>query len=239
MALPKLNDVPKYSVTIPSNQMEIQYRPFLVKEEKILLIAIESGDPKQMAISISDTVESCIYADGLEMKSLTGYDIEYLFLKIRSKSVGEVSTVNVSCTKCEEGNDYDINIDDIKVPENSVLNDTIKLTSDVSIKMKPPSYIKLAEDETLNDPDAPIADKIFRMVYETVDAVLTEDERISMKESSFKEFQEFIESMTTEQFNSVKEYVESMPTLRHPIDFECEHCGHENKVVLEGMQNFF
>lgn len=237
MALPRLNDTPKYSEVIPSTGEEISYRPFLVKEEKVLLIAMESSDPKQMAMSISDTVSSCIF-ENIDISKLTGYDIEYLFLKIRSKSVGETSNVMVQCPTCDHSNEIEINLDEIKVPENAELNNIIKLNDDISVKMKPPSYVALATNPIITG-DGSLTEKIFGMLRETIDAVMTEEERISMKETTQQDFEEFIESMTTEQFNRVKEYVESIPTLSHEIKFDCEGCGATTTRTLEGMQNFF
>jgi len=237
MSLPKLNDTPKYHEVIPSTGQEISYRPFLVKEEKVLLIAMESSDPKQMAMSISDTVSSCIY-ENIDIAKLTGYDIEYLFLKIRGKSVGEVSSVMIECNICDHANEVNINLDEIKIPENAELNNIIKLNDDISVQMKPPSYVALAANPIITG-DGPLTEKIFGMLRETMDAVLTEEERISMKETSQQDFEEFVESMTTEQFNKVKEYVESIPTLSHEIKFDCEGCGATETRTLEGMQNFF
>ena len=145
--LPKLNNVPKYDLTIPSTNKEIKVRPFLVKEEKIMLIAVESQDPKQIATAVIDTVKSCIMTD-VDIAKLTSYDIEYLFLKIRSKSVGETTKLLFKCTSCDTENEVVVNLNDIKMNVQHAPN-VIKITDNISIEMQHPSYLSLANSDTL------------------------------------------------------------------------------------------
>ena len=135
MALPKLNDMPKYSVTIPSSKQEVRIRPFVVKEEKILLIAMESQDPKQIANAILDTIVSCT-EEQIDANSLTSYDVEYLFLQIRGKSVGEKSNVILKCMECGHDNEVTIDLGDIKI-EGNIPDKKIKITDQISLEMKP------------------------------------------------------------------------------------------------------
>ena len=236
MALPKLNDMPKYSVVVPSTNQEIRIRPFVVKEEKILLIAMESNDPKQIASAIMDTIVSC--SEGIsDARKLTSYDVEYLFMQIRSRSVGETSQVRVKCKSCDTNNDVTINIDDIKINQN-IPDSKIQLTDNIVLKMKPPSYMQVARNEQIIG-ESTMMDKIFAIIIESIDSIMTEEERIDFSEYNQQDQIEFLESMTGEQFSKIREYMENQPILKHDVNFTCESCGVMNEYVLEGIQDFF
>lgn len=237
MALPKLNDMPMYPVIIPSTQQEVRIRPFVVKEEKILLIAMESQDPKQIAGAILDTIVSCT-ENKVEPKSLTAYDVEYMFMQIRGKSVGETSTVNLACDKCEERNEVKINISDIKI-NSKIPESRITLTDKIIVEMKPPSYMQIAQSEKILGENSNATDRLFGLIIEFMDAVLTDDERIAISDIPHEEAIEFLESMTSDQFGKIREYIENQPMLKHDVDYNCEHCGHQNNIRLEGLQDFF
>jgi len=234
MSLPKLNNVPKYKITVPSTNKEVTFRPFLVKEEKILLIALESQDPVQIATAITDTVVSCISED-INKRDLKSYDIEFLFLKIRAKSVGETSDLLFKCEKCENENEVKINIDEIKinVEEN---DDRIKITEDVYLEMKHPSFESISRNQKLIT-DSPTT-QVFGLIQESISAVLTNEERIDIQDASDEEFQDFIESMTQEQFTKIREYIENIPRLSHEVNFNCSNCQTNNNITLEGLQSF-
>ena len=236
MALPKLNNTPKYPVVMPSTKQEVQIRPFVVKEEKILLIAMESQDPRQIANSILDTVTSCIIED-VDDRTLTSYDVEYLFLQIRSKSVGSMSKVMMKCKECESDTEVVVNIDEIKI-DGEVLPKKIKITDDIVLEMKQPTYRDIAKNENVVGQGNNM-DRIFALIHESIDAVQTEDERISFSDVPHGEAIEFLESMTTEQFTKIREYMEKMPAIKHTVDWDCQHCGTHNTITLEGMQSFF
>ena len=237
MALPKLNDMPKYSVTVPSLNKEIRIRPFVVKEEKILLIAMESQDPKQIAEAIMDTIVSCA-EDPIDKHKLTSYDVEYLFMQIRSKSVGETSNVVLTCKSCSEDNPVAINISDIKI-NTTVPNNKIQLTNDIMVEMKTPSYLQVAKNEKIVSEKSNLMDRIFGVIIESIDSVNTAEERISFKDIPVSEATEFLESMSSDQFTKLREYMESQPMLKHDVKFTCEKCGTENNYNLEGLQDFF
>ena len=232
--LPKLNNVPKYDLTIPSTNKEIKVRPFLVKEEKIMLIAVESQDPKQIATAVIDTVKSCIMTD-VEIAKLTSYDIEYLFLKIRSKSVGETTKLLFKCTSCDTENEVVVNLNDIKMNVQHAPN-VIKITDNISIEMQHPSYLSLANSDTLTKGTP--TEQIFSIIKEAVVSVMTENETIDMREVDSAEFQEFLESMTQAQFQKVKDYLETIPKLSHTTNFKCKKCATDNSVLMEGLQSF-
>ena len=237
MALPKLNDMPKYSVTIPSSKQEVRIRPFVVKEEKILLIAMESKDPKQIAHAIIDTIRSCV-EDEFDTNKLTSYDVEYLFTQIRGKSVGETSTVLISCPDCETDNEVSVNINELKI-QGEIPSSKIKISDTITIEMKPPSYLQIAENEKIMSENSTTMDRIFGLLISSIDAVLTEEERFSFKDATHQEATEFLESMSNEQFAKIRKYMEEQPSLKHDVEYDCVGCQKHQKLTLEGMQDFF
>ena len=234
MSLPKLNNVPKYKITVPSTNKEVTFRPFLVKEEKILLIALESQDPVQIATAITDTVISCI-SEEISRKDLKSYDIEFLFLKIRAKSVGETANLLFKCESCDTENEVSMNLEEIKMNVVEIDN-RIEISNNIYIEMKHPTFESISRNKklTTNSPTT----QVFGLIQESISAVLTEDERIDIKDVTDEEFQEFIESMTQEQFTKIREYIESIPKLSHDINYSCKNCNTNNNITLEGLQNF-
>lgn len=235
MALPKLNDTPKYDIVIPSTNALVRFRPFLVKEEKVLMMAMESQDSKQILDTVVDTISACVI-DDIPRNSLTVFDVEYLFTQIRAKSVGETSTIKMSCSECQEDTEVIVNIGDIvmDVPDVETL---IPLTDTISIEMKYPSWASLLGDDINENQSA--VDVTFRLIAQCIDAVITPDERILMRDQSVDEVNEFIEGMTQEQFTKVREFVESMPRMKKDIEYTCSSCQHNNKYTLEGLADFF
>ena len=236
MALPKLTEVPWYNVQVPSNKKEVKFRPFLVKEEKILLMALESEDAGQISNSVLNIIESCVKGDDLNHLLLTSTDVEYLFLKIRSQSVGEVIKLNLKCQKCESENEVSVNIDDIKI-ESKTLPKEIQLTDSIRIEVRQPSFYQLSQNQEITNANTQ-TEQIFSLIKEVVVAVLTEEERISTKDVTKEEFQEFIDSMTQDQFAKIREYIESIPRMKHNVSFSCTNCASSNQLPLEGLQSF-
>ena len=235
MALPKLNDQPKFEITVPSTKEMHRFRPFLVKEEKVLLIALESNDQTQMLNAIADTVDAC--SDGsVKVNDLTTYDIEYLFTQLRGKSVGETTKLQMICTECENTTEAVIYLDDIKMTGGTT-SPIIEVAPNISIELGYPAYINMMNDETIMGEDAPAA--TFAMIRTCIKAVLTDDERIDMKDEAPEAIDEFIESMNSSQFQKIREFIDDMPSMKHDVEFTCDHCKHENKTTLEGMQAFF
>lgn len=236
MALPKLNVTPEYEVTIPSTRKKVQFRPYLVKEEKILLLAMESKDPKKILMSIADTIVACIDED-IDRSSLTTFDVEYVFMKIRSKSVGEKSYLNITCEKCKGVNDREINIDDIEIPKVKSAG-IIELTDKIAIKMKYPSYTKIASDATLDENESG-TEQAFQILMHCIESVRTEDENILIADTPKEEIVQFIESMSSDQYKKLTEFVRDMPTLEHTIELDCNHCGEHTSIDLKGIYDFF
>lgn len=232
MTLPKLNATPSYKVKVPSTGNEVSYRPYLVKEEKVLMIAFETGDQKQALGAIVDTLKACITED-IDLNKLTTFDIEFLFTQIRSKSVGEVATIMLPCSSCQTKNEVDVVISDIKVdvPERSNI---IELTPTISVEMRYPSYTSVMK-MNLEGNETQVG---FDMLSLCIAAILTEDERIDTKDVKPEEVSEFIEQMTTDQFKKVTQFLQEMPSLKQDIQFSCNSCGESNSTTLKGIGDF-
>lgn len=232
MALPQLN-VPKYELTVPSSGIAVKFRPYLVKEEKLLMIALESQDEKQMMSAIIDIIDTCTM-NQLKMNSLTMFDIEYIFIKLRSKSVGETSKVKLPCTKCEHKNSVDIDLDLINVTNKPETK--IKLTEDTGLIMKFPA---LKDYQDIQNSDLNNVDKIFAIVVASIDSIYSGDEMFDTSSHSKKELLEFVESLSAEQFKKVQAFLDAMPAVYINVLFECEGCGEHNELELKGLANFF
>jgi len=234
MALPKLNDTPKYNVTIPSNGKKVRFRPYLVKEEKVLMMAVESGDTRAGLEAIVETISACIQ-DNIDVSRLTTFDVEYLFTQIRAKSAGETVHIGLKCKKCDEMSEVDIPLDDIKikVPKK---DKTIQLNEEISVELRYPPYNILLDMDLESDNRA---EQSFSLASKCIEAVMYNDERISFEEATGEELIEFLESMTNDQFKNVTEFIETMPKLQHNVKFDCHACGNNNNIKIEGMQSFF
>lgn len=233
MALPKLNDSPSYSTTVPSTGKSVTFRPYLVKEEKVLMIAFETGQQNEMLRAVVDTIEACI-TQPLEVSKLTTFDIEYLFTQIRAKSVGEKSTIVLPCSECKHKNEVDIVVGDIKIEVPSAKEHIIQVTPSVSVEMKYPSYNMLLEmDQNMAELDLG-----FQMIANCIQTIRTEDEVIEAVDVSREDLLDFLESMTAEQFKLVSTFIRDMPTMKEDVKFLCESCGTTNEVTLQGIGDF-
>ena len=232
MALPKLNSSPKYELTIPSTNKTVRFRPFLVKEEKSLMIAMESGNQRDALNGLVDTILACTESD-LDSNTLTTFDIEYIFLQLRAKSVGESTKIGLKCESCESVTDVNIMLDDIKVqmPE---IDKHITFEGDIAVDLDWPSF----NDLTTLDLSSANTETVFEIVANCIKTIHTGSERISCKESSKEDLKEFIESMNTEQFTKIKDFIDNVPRLKHDVTFTCKSCSTENKITVEGVESF-
>jgi len=235
MALPVLNESPIYELKQPSTGEMKRFRPFLVKEQKNLLIANESKDPRQMMNAILNAIQNCV--EDIDISRVSTTDADYMFTMIRSKSVGESSTVVYKCTECQHSNKIDIDLTAVEVSGNEQSN-TIKLNDQVSIRMKHPTYMDMIQNSALDNPDQYVETTLSTMTA-CIDAVLTEEEQISLKDETKESIENFINSLTTQQFNQIREYIDNIPTMKYTSKFECESCHADNHFTLEGMQDFF
>jgi len=240
MPLPKIN-TPTFELVLPSNGKKIKYRPFLVREEKILVMAMESDDMKQITSAIIDILNNCILTRGIKIEKLSTFDIEYLFLNVRSKSVGETVEVNVTCPDDGETQvQMEIDIDSIKVQKNKDHTNIIKLDDNLSMKLKYPSMNEFIENNfDASDTSRSEVSQSLDMITSCIDMIYNEEESWSATDSTKKELSEFIEQLNTKQFKDVEKFFTTMPKLSHTVNVKNPKTGVENKVVLEGLASFF
>ena len=238
MPLPTIS-TPTYELTLPSSDKKIKYRPFLVKEEKILILAMESEDTKQIASSIKNVISKCILSRGIKVEKLSTFDIEYLFLNIRGKSVGEHIEVMVTCP--DDGKTQvpmSINIDSIKVQKNDEHDKDIKLDDTYTLRMKYPSLSEFTKTNfgSMNEMKV---DDTFELIASCIDQVYSEEESWSHQECTKKELSDFIESLNSNQFKLVEKFFETMPKLSHTVKVTNPNTKVESEIKLEGLQSFF
>lgn len=232
MPLPKLEST-KFTTQIPSTKEEIEFRPFLVKEEKILMIAQESEDEKQIMSAMKEIVSACTFGE-VNADECTLYDIEYLFLQLRMKSIGETATINLKCDKCGKYTPVEIDLNEVKVvfPVNDLTN-TIALTEDIGITLKPLTLKAAAKV-------AGKSEEVFNQaIIQSIDSVYDADNVYSSSDVTEKELLEFIDSMSHSQLQEVQKYLNDQPVLKHTVKFTCKHDGHENEIELKGIASFF
>ena len=238
MPLPKIS-TPTYELELPSSGQTVKYRPFLVKEEKVLVIAMESEDTKQITNAIKAVLKSCVQTKGIKVEQLPTFDIEYLFLNIRGKSVGESLDVNIICPDDETTSVLvSINLDDIEVQKADSHNSKIKLDSKLMMEMKYPSLDEFIKNNfDFNEENQ--MDQSFQLIASCIDKIYTSDEVWATEDCTKKEINEFLESMNSSQFKEIESFFESMPKLSHTIKVKNPKTKVESDVVLEGLASFF
>ena len=238
MPLPKIS-TPTYELELPSTGHNIYYRPFLVKEEKLLVLALETEDTKQITNAIKNVIKSCIQTKGIKVETLPTFDIEYLFLNIRGKSVGEDIEVNLICPDDGETSvAVKIDIDSIRVQKNENHSTEIKVDDNITMKMKYPSldqFIKSNFDFSQNTD----MDQSFDLVASCIDKIYTEEEVWDAADLTKKELVDFLEQMNTQQFKEIEKFFETMPRLSHEVKLKNPVTEVESTVKLEGLANFF
>ena len=240
MPLPKIA-TPSYELELPSTGKTIQYRPFLVKEEKLLVIALESEDTKQITNAIKAVIRACILTKGVKVESLPTFDIEFLFLNIRGKSVGEEIDVNLICPDDNETEvSVSINLDDIQVQKPEGHSNKIKLDNNLMMELKYPSlneFIKNNFDP--NDATKNPMEQSFELIGSCISKIYNEDEVWVASDCTKKEISDFLDSMNSTQFKEVEKFFETMPRLTHTIKVVNPKTKVESDVVLEGLASFF
>ena len=238
MPLPKIA-TPTYELELPSTGQTINYRPFLVKEEKVLVIALESEDNKQITSAIKAVLKNCIITKGIKVESLPTFDIEFLFLNIRGKSVGEELEVNVICPDDEETQvPVTIDLDEIQVQKNENHTNKIKIDENVMMEMKYPSLDQFIKNNfDLDDKNA--MEQSFDLIATSIDKIYTADEVWASADCTKKEMKEFLEGMNSQQFKDIESFFETMPKLSHTISVTNPNTKVKSDVVLEGLASFF
>ena len=238
MPLPKIS-TPTYHLELPSTGKEIQYRPFLVREEKLLVLALESEDTKEITTAIKNVIRACIKTKEIKVEELPTFDIEFLFLNIRGKSVGEEIEVNILCP--DDGETYakvSIAIDEIEVQRNESHDKTIQIDDELSMDMKYPSLDQFIKNN-FDFSESSGLDQSFDLVAACIDKIYNEEEVWDSAETSQKEMVEFLDQMNSSQFKKIEQFFETMPKLSHEVEIVNPNTKVKSKVLLEGLASFF
>ena len=238
MPLPKIA-TPTYELELPSTRKPIHYRPFLVKEEKLLVLALESEDTKEITTAIKNVIKSCIKTRGIKVETLPTFDIEFLFLNIRGKSVGEDIEVNLICP--DDGTTQvpvTINIDDVKIQRTEGHTNKIKLDSSLMMEMKYPSLSEFIKNN-FDFKEENVMDQSFELIATCIDKIYNEEEVWAAADCTKKEITTFLESMNTTQFKEIEKFFETMPKLSHQVKITNPNTNVESEVVMEGLSSFF
>lgn len=237
MALP-MNTAVTYNLTIPSTGQEVKYRPFLIKEEKALLVAQQSESPKIMMDTLKQVIKDCI-KDQIDVENLATFDLEYIFLQLRAKSVGEIVELSLKCDTCEDPKavaPVSIDLTGLQVEKNPEHTNKISLFGDVGVIMKYPSIETIEKLGSITDGDF---DKLFDVVSQCIDSIYTNDEVFKTKEQTKQDVLDFLNNLTSDQFAKVQKFFETMPRLRKEISYTCPVCNKKHDKVLEGIGSFF
>ena len=232
MALPRI-DTPTYQLTLPSTQQKIDFRPFLVREQKIIMMAQESQDEKQMVRAMSDLVASCTF-NKFDVNKLPIFDVEYMFLKIRGKSIGETVELNLMCPDDGETQvPTKINLEEIEVSMTVGHSNMIDITDNIKLQLRYPIYSDATQVGGLDQSDG-----VFKLLTRCIDKIIYGDQEYNRVDITDKEIEEFIDQLNTDQFNNIVEFFNTMPKLRHVVQITNPKTKVKSEVVLEGLQNF-
>ena len=242
MALPKIA-VMKHELTLPSSGEKITFRPFLVKEEKILMMALQGGEAKDMVRGLKEIINNCVDKD-LKVDTLPPFDLEYIFLQLRARSIGDVIPIKYSIPEeqCKDGKkecvfEKELNLDDIKVQKNKKHKDLVDLTDTIKLKMRYPNMESAAAMSGVEGVE--MVDKTFDIIGESIEYIIDGEEMHKLSDYTKAETDEFLNSLSTQNFKEVQAFFDTMPKLKHEITANCKVCGKKNKRVLEGMGDFF
>lgn len=238
MPLPTIS-TPTYELELPSTGETVQYRPFLVREEKLLVLALESEDTKQITTSIKTVIKNCVLTKNIKVESLPTFDIEYLFLNIRGKSVGEELEINVLCPDDEQTYvPTKINIDEIRVQKNKEHTNKIKVDESIMMEMKYPSLEQFIKNNFDFTSDVGV-EQSFDLIASCIDQIFTAEESWVASDLPKKEVIDFLDQMNSSQFKQIEKFFETMPKLSHEIQVKNPNTGVKSTVVLEGLSSFF
>tara|TARA_B100000123_G_scaffold251305_1_gene210838 strand:+ start:265 stop:990 length:726 start_codon:yes stop_codon:yes gene_type:complete len=240
MPLPTI-ETPTYELKLHSSNKKVRYRPFLVKEEKVLIIALESKSENEITNAVKDVLKKCILTKGIDVDSLPTFDIEYLFLNIRAKSIGEDIKLTVTCPDDNETKvPVTVYVDEIKVVKPKGHTKDIKLDDKLTLRMKYPSLNQFIESNFTTDDEAEtLVDKTFRVVADCIDTIYTEEDAWDTKDYTPQERMDFVEQLNSSQYKKVEKFFSTMPKLTHTIEVVNPNTKEKGSVVLEGLANFF
>ena len=247
MGLPTIV-VPQYTLTIPSTKKEVKYRPFLVKEEKILLLAMEAEKTEEIIEATKTIINNCVYGD-INVEEMPTFDVEYIFLQLRGKAKGEVLDLKYNCPKCKQEILVDINIDDIAIKRNEEHTKDVKITEELGVMMKYPNLslqTKIAQED-----EKPEVERLFETMIDCIDYIYDKETTYPSKDHTKEEMTIFLESLTDNQFQKISKFFETSPVLKHNIKLHCKNkgkvpkgekkkeCGYKEEISLEGLNSFF
>tara|TARA_B100001564_G_C20659697_1_gene680953 strand:- start:2226 stop:2933 length:708 start_codon:yes stop_codon:yes gene_type:complete len=232
MALPKLNTI-QYDLELPLSGEKIEYRPFLVKEEKILLMALEGNNEKEMTKAIKQILTQCVLTKGFNVNKLAIVDLEYLFLNLRGKAVGDISTVSFK-HECGEIIKLDVDLTKVEVVQNENYSDIVKLTDDIMIRLSPPKI-----DDVIGVANTNQIDIVMKIIRNSLLEIIQGEEIFSAQDHTKEELDEFVNSLNSAQFLKLQEYYETLPKLKQDIEYTCPKCGKTETETLEGLASFF
>jgi len=245
MALPKI-DVPTYETTLISSGKKVKYRPFLVKEQKLFLMASQSTDEKETIDVVKQVLNNCIISD-IDVDDLPTFDLEHLFMQLRARSVGEVVNLKYNCNntiKDDKGEDkvcgglvkFDLNILDIKPTIDPEHSNKIEITDKLGIVMKYPTLGMVKNFDNLQTESI---DTIMEVIVSCIDFIYDDEQMYYAKDSTKEELMEFVDNLQQDDLEKIQKFFTTMPKISKPLDFKCGKCGYEEKIVVEGIQNFF
>ena len=236
MALPQVS-LPTYELEVPSNGKKIKFRPFVVKEEKLLLLALETEDEKQIESAVKQLLKGCIQSR-IKIEDLAIFDLEYIFLQIRAVSVGEIVEMRVTCRDDEKTViNYNLNLSEVKVQMPKDYSNKIMLTDDMGVIMKYPSWNEFITGSIMGQD--PTADNILNIIAGCIDQIFDAEDVYDSSTTSKKEFVQFVENLTNQQFEKVQKFFEESPKLEHKFTLKNPNTGVENEFVIAGLSNFF
>jgi hypothetical protein len=243
MGLPTIA-VPQYELTIPSTEKKVKYRPFLVKEEKVLLIALESENQTNIINAIRTIITNCLYGD-VNVDEMPTFDLEFIFLQLRAKSKGEIIDLKYECPKCKTELEVNINTEDVQVIKTPEHTDTIELDDGLGVVMKYPTIEMQQMIQDIQEDKKSEVEGIFTMVTRCIDYIYDKDNTYPLKDYTEKEINDFIDSLTDKHFQKISKFFDTMPVLKHEFKLNCtkkkkdKTCSYKETITLSGLQSFF
>ena len=235
MALPQVNSS-RYSTKLPSTGVDIEYRPYLVKEEKIMMVALESKDNKQIVGAMKDVAQACILTD-VDVDKLTAFDLEWMFLQLRSKSVGEKADVKMKCQQkdCDAMTEVSIDLSKVEMDDYEP-NRVIQLNNDIGVQMVYPSVnlVEKYDEEKLKNVDG-----VFDMIIDCLETIYDKDDVYHVKDERRQDVKDFVEALTSNQFSKLAEFLQKIPSVKKRVEWCCSTCEANNEMELRGLQSFF
>jgi len=224
---------PKYTLTLPSTGKKCEYRPFLVGEQKLLMLALETGEGDEIINSIHQVIDTCTF-NKLDCRSLPSFDTEYIFIKLRSKSIGEKLELDVVCKECETKNDYELDLESIKVVKPKNHSTKIQLTTSMGVIMRYPTT-----EETDLIKSRKSVDTIYGVVTGCIEQIYDDETVYMAKDFSKEDINTWVDKLNQEQFDKIEKFFEDMPKVETRIEFNCKKCKEDNVIVVEGIDSFF